>query len=78
MTNHPKRGRGGSGYVPTTIEIKEARGDLSQHDAAQLIHVTQVRWSDYETGKNRMHPSSWELLLIKLKDDYERRSTNHN
>lgn len=65
MANHPKRGRGGSGHVPTPQEIREARGDLSQADAAALIHVTQVRWSDYETGKNRMHPASWELFIIK-------------
>ena len=65
MANHPKRGRGGSGHVPTSLEIKEGRGALSQHEAARLIYVTQVRWSDYETGKSRMHPAAWELFRLK-------------
>lgn len=63
MANHPNRRRGGAGHVPTHEEIREARGGLSQVEAAALIHVTQVRWSDCETGKNRMHPASWELVM---------------
>ena len=33
--------------------------------AATLIYTTQSRWSDYEKGKNRIHPAIWELFLIK-------------
>ena len=70
MTNHPnRRGRGESGHVPSAEEIKEARGSMSQADAGALIYVNQARWSDYEKGKHRMHPASWELFLIKSDKD---------
>lgn len=63
MTN--KRNRGGMGYVPSGEEIIEARGHISQSKAASLIYTTQARWSNYETGKSRMHPAYWELFLRK-------------
>lgn len=59
------RNRGTSGYVPTPNEIIINRGNLSQSTAASLIYTTQSRWSDYEKGKNRIHPAVWELFLIK-------------
>jgi len=59
------RNRGTSGYVPTPEEIIVKRGNLSQSASASLIYTTQARWSDYEKGKNRMHPAVWELFLIK-------------
>lgn len=60
-----KRNRGGMGYVPSPSEITEAREGLSQSKAASLIYTTQARWSDYETGKSRMHPAYWELFTRK-------------
>lgn len=60
-----KRNRGGMGYVPTAQEIIEARGHLSQSKSASMIYTTQARWSNYETGKSRMHPAYWELFLRK-------------
>ena len=60
-----KRKRGGFGYVPSTLEIIAARGSMSQSKAASLIYTTQARWSNYETGKSRMHPAYWELFLRK-------------
>ena len=63
MTN--KRNRGGMGYVPLAEEIIQARGHLSQSKAASMIYTTQARWSNYETGKSRMHPAYWELFLKK-------------
>lgn len=42
---------------------------MSQADAGALIYVNQARWSDYEKGKHRMHPASWELFLIKSDKD---------
>lgn len=62
-----KRNRGGSGHTPTAEEIITARGTLSQSHAASLIYTTQARWSNYENGKNRMHPAYWELFLLKLR-----------
>ena len=59
------RNRGAKGYVPNPDEIIAERGSLSQTTAASLIYTTQARWSDYEKGKNRMHPAVWELFLIK-------------
>jgi hypothetical protein len=60
-----QRSRGNEGYIPTQSEIISARGELSQSQAAHLIYTTQARWSNYENGKSRMHPASWELFLIK-------------
>jgi hypothetical protein len=60
-----QRSRGNKGYIPTQSEIISARGELSQSQAASLIYTTQARWSNYENGKSRMHPASWELFLIK-------------
>jgi len=65
MTETKRRSRGGMGYVPTADEIIEARGHLSQSKAASLIYTTQARWSNYETGRSRMHPSYWELFNLK-------------
>ena len=62
-----KRARGILGYVPSPIEIISTRGKLTQSEASSLIYTTQARWSNYENGKSRMHPSAWELFLIKLK-----------
>lgn len=65
MANHPNRSRGASGTVPTPTEIKTARGDMTQTDAASMIYTTGVRWSNYESGISRMHPAAWELFKIK-------------
>lgn len=70
-----KRGRGNLGYVPAPEEIKNIRLNSTQHEVAKLIYITQPRLSDYENGKSRMHPSMWELLLIKIKDEDETNST---
>lgn len=66
MPNHPNRNRGATGYVPTPQEVKSKRGNLTQTEAASMIHTTGVRWSNYENGVSRMHPAAWELFLIKL------------
>lgn len=63
------RSRGALGHVPTPQEIIEGRGNLSQSASASLIYTTQARWSDYEKGKNRMHPAVWELFLLKRNKD---------
>jgi hypothetical protein len=63
------RKRGSLGTVPSPTEIIAARGSISQSKAASLIYTTQARWSDYETGKSRIHPAAWELFLLKMKND---------
>lgn len=62
-----KRRRGAVGYVPTPEEITHHRGEISQATCAGLIYTTQQRWSNYETGKSRMHPAMWELFRMKIK-----------
>jgi len=69
------RKRGGFGYVPTPVEIIEARGSMTQSKAASLIYTTQARWSNYETGKSRMHPSAWELFNLVKGDNGKEKST---
>lgn len=65
MANHPNRGRGAGGYVPSPDEVMAARGTMTQIEAASLIYTTGVRWSNYESGISRMHPAAWELFNIK-------------
>ena len=69
MMDSNQRQRGVLGQVPTPFQIKIARGELSQSQAASLIYTTQARWSNYENGKSRMHPAAWELFLLKTKHD---------
>ncbi len=61
------RARGVSGCVPTHEQIRAVRikAGLNQGEAAALVFTGQTRWSDYENGKVRMHPSMWELFVIK-------------
>jgi len=67
--NHPNRGRGNLGYIPTPVEVRELRGTMTQDAAAALIWTTGRIWRKYESGDSRMHPASWELLQIKLKEN---------
>ena len=71
MSITKKRNRGSQGVVPLPTEIIDARGALSQSKAASLIYTTQARWSNYETGKSRMHPASWELFILKIGSRHE-------
>jgi hypothetical protein len=61
-----ERERGGSGYIPTKKEIRKARGDLTQYKASSMVYTNERAWRNYESGQSRMHPSMWELFLIKV------------
>jgi hypothetical protein len=53
---------------PTADEVRAARAlaGLTQQQAIELIHQAGNRtWRAYEAGTMRMHPSSWELFLLK-------------
>lgn len=67
MSNHPNRSKGpkGPSANPDPAEIRAARGDMSQTEAAALIYSTLRTWQDWEAGKARMHPGLWELFNIK-------------
>lgn len=67
MANHPhRRARGKGGHVPTPEEVRQARGELGQAEAAAMIYTDQPRWARYESGEARMHPAAWELFNLKL------------
>lgn len=40
---------------------------LTQKEAAKMVHCKSLTWSQWETGRNNMHPAFWELFLIKAK-----------
>ena len=57
---------------PTPAQIREAResAGLSQTAAAELIHSSRSSWAQWEAKEGSsthraMHPSMWELFLIK-------------
>jgi len=58
MSNHPN---------PTADAIRAAResAQLSQTDAAVLIHASLGAWQKWEQGDRRMHPAFWELFRLK-------------
>lgn len=75
MTNHPNRSKNtpSSARNPKPREILEARlaANLTQTQAAEMIHSTLRTWQDWEAGIARMHPGLWELFLTKLETMHE-------
>ena len=39
---------------------------LSQTDAAVLVHASLGAWQKWEQGDRRMHPAFWELFQLKI------------
>lgn len=72
VTNHPNRSRrtDTAGRNPTPAEILEARqkADLSQEEAARLVHSVRNAWQQWEYGDRKMHPAFWELFQRKVKE----------
>lgn len=68
MTSHPNRRRFTTAANPDPADIRSARdaAQLTQTEAARLIHSTLRAWQDWEAGKRRMHPAMWELFQAKL------------
>lgn len=53
---------------PTPLEVKAARAaaGITQEAAAALIYqFSSANWRAYESGRIKIHPSSWELFLLK-------------
>jgi putative transcriptional regulator len=53
---------------PTPEEIKRLRelaGDLTQAEAAKLVHSSLRAWQQWKAGERPMHPSTWELFSMK-------------
>lgn len=70
VSNHPTRS-GGPARNPRPAEIRAARerADLTQTEAAALVHTTCRVWQQWEAGDRRMHPAFWHLFrLLALQD----------
>lgn len=52
---------------PKPEQIKEARenANMTQSEAAKMLHSHINTWHQWESGKRTMHPAFWELFLIK-------------
>lgn len=74
MPNHPNRGNKSNSSNPTPEKIRSVREsvDLTQTQAAELVHASLRSWQQWEAEEGapshrRMHPAFWELFLIKTK-----------
>lgn len=48
------------------VRVARAKAGLTQQQAVEVIHQPLNRaWRAYEAGTMKMHPSSWELFLLK-------------
>lgn len=52
---------------PNVIKAARDAAQLTQAEAARLIHSTMRAWQEWEAGRRRMHPGLFELFLIKTK-----------
>lgn len=69
MANHPNRSKSqpSASRNPTPEEIKSARGELTQSEAAVLLHTSLRAYQQWEAGDRAMHPAFWELFRLKVK-----------
>ena len=63
------RPRSALGYTPTADDVRFARGNLTQSQAAELVYTVQRHFTDWETGKRRMHASMFHLLCIRTNNE---------
>lgn len=76
--NHPNRSKNSPARNPRPAQIIAAREliqtarNIDITDAqiwcAELLHTSIRTWQQWETGDRRMHPSFWELFLLKAID----------
>lgn len=66
VPSHPNRSTWRSVLSePSPADIRRARGDLTQADAAAMAGLASpVRWTEYESGTRRPHWALWELFLL--------------
>ena len=52
---------------PTPEQVLQERtnADLTQTEAAAIVHAVLGTWQQWEKGKRNMHPAFWELFLLK-------------
>jgi putative transcriptional regulator len=51
---------------PTTIVRARKAAQLTQAEAAALLHTTDRVWRQWEAGDYAMHPAFWELFRRKV------------
>lgn len=51
---------------PETIRARRKEANLTQAEAAQLVHCYERRWREWEAGTYTMAPGLWELFLLKV------------
>lgn len=63
----------GKGVVMETQELVQIRKSLNftQSEAAEIVHVSQRTWQQWELGKRKMHPAFSELFKLKTKYTYK-------
>jgi DNA-binding transcriptional regulator YiaG len=66
MATHPNRStkQKKPSATPSPEEVRAARelAQLTQKEAADLIHCTESGWQKWELGERRMHPAFWDLF----------------
>lgn len=51
--------------APETIRTLRSTLQLTQKEAADLVHVSLRAWQWWEAGQREMPLAAWELLVIK-------------
>lgn len=61
-----------------TFEIKKVRKNLNltQEQAAKIVHVSKSTWQQWETGTRKIHPAFWELFTLKTDMKVEKNPMN--
>ena len=54
-----------SSPTPDSIRTLREKAELTQTDAAALVHSGLRTWQQWEAGDRRMHPGLWELFRLK-------------
>lgn len=52
--------------LPATIKEQRRAANLTQAEAATLVHSHERRWREWEAGAHKMAPGLWELFLLKV------------
>ena len=67
------------GPTPQAIIAARHSANLTQTEAAAVVHTTCRVWQRWEAGDREMHPAFWELFQIKchLTDQATHRRPKH-
>ena len=51
--------------TPSPADVRSMRGERTQAQCAELVHVGARTWRKWEGGERKMPAATWELFLIK-------------